>query len=61
VTGLRPFVTTKAPVSGAAVNAEAVSLSKRPTRPQANDDDDRIVGGVRTHLLGGSCSRLLKR
>lgn len=38
MTGLRPFAIIKAPVSGAAVNAEAALLSKRPT-PQANEDD----------------------
>lgn len=42
MTELRPFAITKAPASGA-VNAEAILLSKRPTRPQANEVDDRMV------------------
>lgn len=37
MTVLRPFSIIKAPASGA-VNAEAILLSKRPTRPQANED-----------------------
>ena len=42
MTGLRPFAIIKAPASGA-VNAEATSLSRRPTRPQANEDVGRII------------------